>query len=42
MVLNGKVVLHAAELPGVKPAGKLALQHHGNPLQFANIFIKEL
>ncbi|MFT4546568.1 MAG: hypothetical protein ACI9UA_001704 [Pseudoalteromonas tetraodonis] len=42
VVLNGKVVLHEAQLPGVKPQGKLAFQHHGNPLQFANIFVKEL
>lgn len=42
VVLNGKVVLHDAKLPGVKPTGKLGFQHHGNPLQFANIFVKEL
>ncbi len=41
VVLNGKVVLHEALLPGVKPQGKLALQHHGNPFEFANIFVKE-
>lgn len=42
VVLNGKVVLHEALLPGVKPQGKLALQNHGNALQFANLYIKEL
>ena len=42
VVLNGRVVLHEAKLPGVKPQGKLALQNHGNAVQFANIFIKEL
>ncbi len=42
VVLNGKVVLHEALLPGVNPEGKLALQHHGNPLEFANLYIKEL
>jgi len=42
VVLNGKVVLHEAQLPGVKPTGKLGFQHHGNPLEFANIFVKEL
>ena len=41
VVLNGKVVLHEALLPGVKSQGKLALQHHGNPFEFANIFVKE-
>lgn len=42
VVLNGKVVLHAAHLPGVKPRGKLALQNHGNALEFANLYIKEM
>jgi hypothetical protein len=41
VVLNGKVVLHEAKLPAVKPTGKLGFQHHGNPLEFANIFVKE-
>jgi hypothetical protein len=41
-VLNGKTVLHEALLPGVKDAGKLAFQHHGSALEFANIAIKEL
>ena len=42
VILNGKVVLHEARLPGVNPQGKLALQHHGNPLEFANVYVKEL
>lgn len=42
VVLNGKTVLHEALLPGVKETGKLAFQHHGSALEFANIFIKEL
>ena len=42
VVLNGKVVLHEAHLPGVNPTGRLGFQHHGNPLEFANIFVKEL
>jgi hypothetical protein len=42
VVLNGKVVLHEAQLLGVKPKGKLAFQTHGNALQFANVFVKEL
>ena len=41
VVLNGKVVLHEAQLPGVKPRGKLALQNHGNSLEFANLAVKE-
>lgn len=41
-VLNGKTVLHEAFLPGVKPTGRLALQHHGSEMEFANLFVKEL
>lgn len=41
VVLNGKVVLHAAKLPGVKAEGPLALQNHGNALEFANLYVKE-
>jgi len=40
--LNGKVVLENAKLPGVKKSGRLAFQHHGSPVEFANIYIKEL
>ena len=42
VVLNGKVVLYEAQLPGVNPIGKLGLQNHGNPLEFANFYVKEL
>lgn len=42
VVLNGQTVLDKAQLPGVPPKGKIALQHHGDPVQFANIFIREL
>ena len=30
VVLNGEEVISNAELPGVKPEGALALQHHGD------------
>lgn len=40
--LNGKLVIENAHLPGVKPSGRIALQHHGDPVQFANLYIKEL
>ncbi len=40
--LNGKVVIREARLPGVPERGPIALQHHGDPLQFANIFVKRL
>ncbi len=42
VVLNGKTVIENAQLPGIKKRGKIALQHHGDPIQFSNIYIKEL
>ncbi|MFQ6036254.1 MAG: DUF1080 domain-containing protein [Sedimentisphaerales bacterium] len=42
VVVNGKIVIRDAQLPGIPERGPLALQHHGDPLQFANIYIKEL
>ena len=40
--LNGQTVIKNAKLPGVPQSGKLALQHHGSAIEFANIMIKEL
>ncbi len=42
VVNNGYEVITSAQLPGVPPAGALALQHHGDPIQFKNIYLKEL
>ena len=42
VVLNGETVIENALLPGVPARGPLALQHHGDPIQFANIYVKEL
>ncbi|MHC4744165.1 MAG: 3-keto-disaccharide hydrolase [Planctomycetota bacterium] len=42
VVLNGKTVIMNAKLPGMPKKGPIALQHHGDPIQFANIYIKEL
>ena len=42
VVLNGKTVIRDAKLPGMPKRGPIALQHHGDPIQFANIYIKEL
>jgi hypothetical protein len=42
VVLNGKTVLENAQLPGVKERGPVALQNHGDPVQFCNLYIKEL
>jgi hypothetical protein len=41
-ILNGKTVIDQAELPGMPVKGPVGLQHHGDPVQFANIYIKEL
>ncbi len=42
VVLNGKTVIENAQLPGVAAEGPIALQAHGSPIQFANIYIKEI
>jgi hypothetical protein len=42
VILNDQTVLEDAQLPGVPARGPLALQHHGDPIQFANILIQEL
>jgi len=42
VVLNGKTVIENAQLPGVPAKGRIALQHHGAPIQFANLFIRRL
>ncbi|MBN1352966.1 DUF1080 domain-containing protein [candidate division KSB1 bacterium] len=40
--LNGEKVIDNCQLPGVPEKGRIALQHHGDPIQFRNITIKEL
>jgi hypothetical protein len=40
--LNGQTVIREARLPGLPQKGPIALQHHGDHIQFANIYIKEL
>ena len=42
VVLNGQTVIENAQLPGVAPRGPIALQHHGDAIEFANLYIKEL
>ncbi len=54
VILNNKMVLENAELPGVPARGPIGLQHHGGPrkngklspasslMQFRNVWIKEL
>jgi hypothetical protein len=40
--LNGVNVIANARLPGVPREGKIALQHHGDPVDFREIHIREL
>ncbi len=42
VVLNGEIVIREVQLRGLPESGPIALQHHGDPIQFANIYIKEL
>ncbi|MEN9674808.1 MAG: hypothetical protein RIS76_704 [Verrucomicrobiota bacterium] len=42
VVLNDQTVIDNARLPGIPPKGRIALQNHGAPIQFANLFIKRL
>jgi hypothetical protein len=42
VVLNGKTVLKDVQLPGLAAKGALGLQHHGDAVEFANLFIREL
>ena len=42
IVLNGKTVIRECRLPGIPGRGPIGLQNHGDPIQFANIYIKEL
>jgi sialate O-acetylesterase len=42
VVLNGQTVIESAHLPGVAAAGPIALQSHGNPIEFANLHIRPL
>jgi hypothetical protein len=42
VVLNGRLVIDKARLPKVPTRGAIALQHHGVPIDFANLWIKAL
>lgn len=41
VVLNGKQVIENARLPGVPEKGAIGLQHHGQAIDFANLWIRE-
>ena len=40
--INGQTVIEEAQLPGMAAKGKIALQHHGSMIDFANLWLKEL
>lgn len=42
VVLNGEQVIDAANLPGLPKSGPIGLQHHGDPVQFRNLWVKRL
>ena len=42
VMLNDKIVLRNVQLPGLAAKGALGLQHHGDSVEFANLFIREL
>jgi hypothetical protein len=42
VLLNGQLVIDNAQLPGIPARGPIGLQDHGDPLEFANLYIKEL
>jgi hypothetical protein len=35
-------VIDDVQLPGLPARGPIGLQHHGDPIQFTNLFVKEL
>jgi hypothetical protein len=40
--LNGERVIEAARLPNLPASGPIGLQHHGDPVQFRRLWVKEL
>ncbi|TXT20599.1 MAG: hypothetical protein FD138_4192 [Planctomycetota bacterium] len=42
VLLNGELVIDNVQLPGIPACGRIALQHHGDPVQFSSILIREL
>jgi hypothetical protein len=39
---NGKAVIEGARLPGLPGRGPIGLQCHGDPVQFTNLFLREI
>jgi hypothetical protein len=42
VLLNGQTVIDGARLPGLPARGPIGLQHHGDPVEFTNLFLQEL
>ena len=42
VILNGKTVIDDAVLSGVPSSGPIGLQHHGDEVEFANVYIRKL
>ena len=42
VAMNGEEVITNAQLPGIPKKGPIALQNHGQAIQFKNIYVKEL
>ncbi|MFM9169536.1 MAG: DUF1080 domain-containing protein [Phycisphaerales bacterium] len=42
VTLNGKNVIDRAHLPGMPRRGPIALQSHGCPVEFQNVFVRPL
>jgi hypothetical protein len=40
--LNGERVIDAAQLPNLPATGSIGLQHHGDPVQFRQLWVKKL
>jgi hypothetical protein len=40
--LNGERVIDVPELPGLPKSGPIGLQHHGDPVQFRQLWVKSL
>jgi hypothetical protein len=40
--LNGERVIDAAQLPGLPESGPIGLQHHGDPVEFRRLWLKQL
>ncbi|HEY3900218.1 MAG TPA: family 16 glycoside hydrolase [Chthoniobacter sp.] len=42
VMLNEKIVIKDVQLPGIPAKGPIGSQDHGDAVEFANVFIKEL